>query len=197
MKQVYSVLLSVCLGMTAMPLAWPQTPSPPQPNPAAQLAPAQPSQPAPNAQPAPPADAPVRPNPGLVDEIGKILSNSASGIASTFKGSRDAIQDFNSRASGAAADGLSRARDTATDGLSRIAPQTVVTGHAVCPVAANGAPDCAAASIALCKTKGYKEGKSLDVVSAEKCAASTYLSGRTGAPGECKTENFVTRAVCQ
>ena len=31
----------------------------------------------------------------------------------------------------------------------------------VCPVAANGAPDCKAASDKFCQTKGFKEGKSL------------------------------------
>jgi hypothetical protein len=73
----------------------------------------------------------------------------------------------------------------------------VVTGRSVCPVAGNGAPDCKAASDRLCKDKGYKDGKSLDIETAEKCSAKVYLSGRTGAPGECRTENFVTRAICQ
>ena len=90
-----------------------------------------------------------------------MITNSASGIASTFKGSREAIQDFNNRATSAATDGLSRAKDTATDGpFAYYVPQaTIVSGHAVCPVAANGAPDCILASNDLCKTKGYKEGK--------------------------------------
>jgi hypothetical protein len=106
-------------------------------------------------------------------------------LSSTLKGSREAIQDLNSRAL------------DATEDLPRLGPQTVVRGRTVCPLAANGAPDCKTASDQLCKAKGYKEGKSVDIESAEKCSAKVYLSGRTGAPGECRMENFVTSAVCQ
>jgi hypothetical protein len=134
---------------------------------------------------APPVNPPPRGNPGLVEEIGKLLRNSATSLSSTLKDSREAIEDLNSRA-----------RD-ATEDLPRLGPQTVVHGRTVCPLAANGAPDCRTASDQLCKTKGYKEGKSVDIESAEKCSAKVYLSGRTGAPGECRMENYVTSAVCQ
>lgn len=160
--------------------AWPQAVQ-------QQLAPAQGS-PAPQAAPMPAAP-PVSPspssNPGLVEELGKLLRNSASSLSSTLKDSRDAIDSLNSRA-----------RD-ATEDLPRLGPQTVVHGRTVCPLAPNGAPDCKTASDKLCKSKGYKEGKSVDIESAEKCPAKVYLSGRTGAPGECRTENYVTSAVCQ
>jgi hypothetical protein len=152
-----------------------------------QLAPAQ-SAPAPQVQPmpsAPPVEPSPRSNPGLVEELGKLLRNSASSLSSTLKDSREAIEDLNSRA-----------RD-ATEDLPRLGPQTVVHGRTVCPLAANGAPDCRTASNELCKSKGYKDGKSVDIESAEKCSAKVYLSGRTGAPGECRTENYVTSAVCQ
>jgi hypothetical protein len=144
--------------------------------------------PAPQAAPmpaAPPVNPPVHGNPGLVEELGKLLRNSASSLSSTLKDSRDAIEGLNSRA-----------RD-ATEDLPRLGPQTVVHGRTACPLAPNGAPDCKTASDHLCKSKGYKEGKSVDIESAEKCSAKVYLSGRTGAPGECRTENFVTSAVCQ
>jgi len=157
--------------------AWPQTAqtSPPP----AQLAPSQ-------TEPAARQPEPPKSNPGLVEEIGRILKDSATGLSSTLQGPRDAINDLNART-----------RDAAVDGLSHLAPQMVVTGRSVCPVAGNGAPDCKAASDRLCKDKGYKDGKSLDIETAEKCSAKVYLSGRTGAPGECRTENFVTRAICQ
>ncbi len=133
-----------------------------------------------------PATAPEPPsaNPGLVEELGRLLKDSASGISSSLKGSQQTIDNLQNRAKDAA-------------GNLRLSPQTVVNGRANCPVAANGAPDCKAAANHLCKGRGYKEGKSLDVESAEKCPAKVYLSGRTGVPGECKTENYVTRAICQ
>lgn len=152
-----------------------------------QLAPAQtPSEP----QPAP--EPPAQSNPGLVEEIGKLLKDSASsikdsasGLTSKLPSPRDAIDGINNSAKGA------------TDSLTRIAPplsgQTMVSGRALCPPAGNGAPDCKIASDQLCKEKGYKEGRSIDIESSQKCSAKAYFSGG----GACRTENFVTRAVCQ
>ena len=73
----------------------------------------------------------------------------------------------------------------------------MVTGRAACLVAANGAPDCKAGADRLCQSKGYKEGNSLDTDAAEKCSPKVYLPGRKRQPGDCKTENYVTRALCQ
>ena len=49
----------------------------------------------------------------------------------------------------------------------------------------------------LCQAKGIKEGKSLDTDAAEKCSAKVYLPGYKRGPGDCRTENYVTRALCQ
>jgi hypothetical protein len=73
----------------------------------------------------------------------------------------------------------------------------MVSGRAACLVSANGAPDCKAGADRLCQSKGYKEGKSLDTDAAEKCSPKVYLPGRKREPGGCKTENYVTRALCQ
>jgi hypothetical protein len=72
-----------------------------------------------------------------------------------------------------------------------------MSGHAKCNNAPNGAPDCLAAANALCKAKGFDSGKSLDMTTAEVCPAKVLMSGRSGAPGECKDETFVSRALCQ
>jgi hypothetical protein len=63
-------------------------------------------------------------------------------------------------------------------------------------VAPNGAPDCIAAAITLCKGKGFAGGTSADMTTADVCPAQVYLSGRSGGEG-CHTETFVSRAVCQ
>jgi hypothetical protein len=81
------------------------------------------------------------------------------------------------------------------DGLPQLT--TVVKGRMACPVAANGAPDCKAASDRLCQGKGFKEGKSLDTDSARNCSPKSLLSGRKPEEDDCKTENYVTRALCQ
>lgn len=136
------------------------------------------------AEPLPSASEPAAPsNPGLVEEIGKLLKNSASGL-SLLPSPQKAIEGLNSSAK------------DATDSLKQMAPsssQSMVSGRMLCPPAPNGAPDCKMASDQLCKQKGYKEGKSIDIESAQKCSAKAYFAGN----GACRTENFVTRAVCQ
>jgi hypothetical protein len=167
----------------ARPQASKQPPAASASNPAPQ-APAAPDQAA--AQPTEPAAS--RPeNPGLFNEIGKLFDNPSSLWPNlpTLKSPKETIDDFNARAK------------DATDGLSRLTtPSSVVRGRVACPVA-NGAPDCKAASDKLCQTKGFKEGKSLDTDQAQACSAAALLSGGNREPGNCRTENYVTRALCQ
>ncbi|HKS18391.1 MAG TPA: hypothetical protein VJS63_04185 [Bradyrhizobium sp.] len=141
-----------------------------------------------NQQAEPPSLPPEEENPGLINEFGKLLEKSRSMLPS-LKSPGEALDDLNARAKDAARD--------AGDSLSRLKPSTVVTGRSACLVAANGAPDCKAGADKLCRSKGYAEGKSLDTDAAEKCSPKAYIPGRKREPGDCKTENYVTRAVCQ
>ena len=141
------------------------------------------------AQPAPqqiePPPSPREENPGLINEIGKLFEKSKS-LLPPLKGPGETMDDLNARAK------------SAGESLSNIAkPSMMVSGRAACLVAANGAPDCKAGAERLCQSKGYKEGKSLDTDAAEKCSPIVYLPGRKREPGDCKTENYVTRALCQ
>jgi hypothetical protein len=70
-------------------------------------------------------------------------------------------------------------------------------GRIKCPVSANGASDCKAAADKLCQAKGLKEGKSLSTDSVEACSAKVLIPGRTRKPDDCRTDSFVTRALCQ
>ena len=70
-------------------------------------------------------------------------------------------------------------------------------GRIKCPVSANGAPDCKAGADKLCQDKGFKEGKSLTVDSAETCSPKVLIPGRARKPDDCRTDNYVTRALCQ
>ncbi|PDT75223.1 hypothetical protein [Bradyrhizobium sp. C9] len=119
--------------------------------------------------------APVeRENPGLINEIGKLFEKSKS-VLPQLKSPSDTMND-----------------------LTNIArPSTMVTGRAACVVASNGAPDCKIGADRLCQSKGFKEGKSIDTDASEKCSPLVYLPGHKRGPNDCKTENFVTRAVCQ
>ncbi len=84
----------------------------------------------------------------------------------------------------------------AADAVARLPNTRVVLGHEKCRVAPNGAPDCVAAAVTVCKKKGFKEGSSVDMTTAEVCPAKVYLAGRNNGPG-CHTETFVSRALCQ
>jgi len=137
-------------------------------------------------EPAPSSAPPEREeNPGLINEMGKFFEKTLS-ILPPLKTPQQTIEDLNARA-----------RD-AGDGLTSLAkPSSMVTGRMGCPVAANGAPNCKDGADKLCQAKGFKEGKSLDIDAAEKCSAKVYLPGYKRGPGDCRTENYVIRALCQ
>jgi len=193
-RQVATAGLALSTLVIAPAAGWPQAAPQPslgiqspvqQPSPDQQASPAQPA-PQPIEPPAPP---PRRENPGLINEIGKLFEKSKS-MLPTLKSPSDTIEDLNARARDAAKD--------AGESLSNLAkPSAMVKGRAACLVAANGAPDCKAGADRLCQSKGYKEGKSLDTDAAEKCSPKVFIPGRQREPGDCKTENYVTRALCQ
>jgi hypothetical protein len=123
-------------------------------------------------------------SPGLINEMGKLFHT----IIPPIKTPGEAIDDLNARAKDTMKD--------AGDALSRLKPGAMVKGRVACPVTA-GTPDCKSGADKLCQSKGYKEGKSLDIDAAEKCSPKVYLPGRKREPGDCKTENYVIRALCQ
>jgi len=177
-----AVLVSSML-MTAVGAAWPQAASPPSSlgvqAPAQQAAPQQ-GEPAPS--PPPPAR---EENRGLFNEMGKLFEKSLS-ILPPLKSPGETIDDLNARAK------------EAGDTLSRLAkPSSMVAGRMICPVSANGAPDCKVGADKLCQTKGFKEGKSLNTDSAETCSAKVLIPGPKRKPDDCRTDNYVTRALCQ
>jgi len=154
-----AIAAAVLLSMTTAYQAWPQAAS-------------QPSSPVPQrAEPEAPSEpVPRRENPGLINEIGKLLP--------TLKSPKETIDD-------------------AADALSRLAKSPGVKGRVICPAAPNGAPDCKLAADRLCQDNGFRGGNSLDVDTTRSCSARSLLSGRKPDESECRTETWVTRAVCQ
>ncbi len=176
LSRPHAAIAALMLSVMAASAAWPQAAPPSS---LGLQSPAQPSEPAPAAPPA------NEENPGLINEIGKWFEKSKS-LLPTLKSPQETMDDLNARAKDAG------------ESLSNLAkPSSMVKGRTACLVAANGAPDCKAGADKLCQSKGYKEGKSLDTDAAEKCSAKVYLPGHKREPGDCRTENFVTRALCQ
>jgi hypothetical protein len=136
-------------------------------------------EPAPQAPPPPSTPAPSSPasgedNPGLIHGFRNLLDKVPS-LLPPIKSPSETLDD-----------------------LSRLAkPSAMVSGRAACPVTSNGAPDCKPAADQLCQSKGYKEGKSLNTDSAEKCSAKVLIPGRQRKPDDCRTDTFVTSALCQ
>jgi hypothetical protein len=170
-----AIAISAALAQTA----------PPQPSLGLQEQPSQqgtpPQQNAPAAQPSPsPSE-----NPGLINEMGKLFDK----ILPPLKSPGEAIDDLNTRAKDAA--------KGAGEALSRLSPGAMVRGRVICPAAANGTPDCKLGADKLCQSKGYKEGRSLNTDSRETCSAKVLIPGRQRKPDDCRTDNYVTTALCQ
>ena len=110
-------------------------------------------------------------------------------ILPPLKSPSEAIDDLNARVKDAA-------KDTG-DALSRLAkPGSMVSGRMICPPGGNGTPDCKSGADRLCQSKGYKEGRSLNTDSRETCSAKVLIPGRQRKPDDCRTDNYVTSALC-
>jgi len=161
---------------------------------------------------APPSAAPAGSDrSGLVDELGRFFEKMS---ILPLKGASESRSDANAApkdtvketpkdaAKTPAKDGSAEAvRDAikhSGETLSRLAkPSSMVSGRSACPMAANGTPDCQLAADRLCQGKGYKEGKSLNTDAAETCSAKVLIPGRQRKPEDCRTDTYVTSALCQ
>jgi hypothetical protein len=148
-----------------------------------------------SAEAAPPAQ-PARPGlptpPEVIGAIGRLIDRSISNVGAGVKGAGETLGSATS-----AAGDLAKEVTDAAGTVARLPLSNVASGWERCVIAPNGAPDCVAASVTLCKTKGFARGASLDITSARKCPASAWLQGRTPSDAECVNESFVSRAICQ
>lgn len=108
----------------------------------------------------------------------------------------DAIGRFFGGATDAAGD-VAKGVGDAAGTVARLPLTNVVTGKQICVNAPNGAPDCVAASEALCRAKGFSRGASLDITSAYRCPAAFWAERREPNDKDCVNEAFVSKAVCQ
>jgi hypothetical protein len=131
----------------------------------------------------------------ILSDIANWFDRQATKISSGFKDAGSQVTNFGHEA-GIAAKTTAEGAKEAADAVARIPAARVVSGHQKCTLAPNGAPDCLAAANAICTAKGFQSGKSVDMTTAEVCPAQVYLSGRNSGPG-CRTETFVSRALCQ
>lgn len=132
---------------------------------------------------------------GFLASIGHWFDRQAEGISSYFRATRDRVENLGREAGVVARRTVDTAKDAA-DVIARVPNTRVVAGHEKCAVAPNGAPDCVSAASKICRSSGFSGGTSVDMTTAEVCPAHVYLAGRNSGPG-CRTETFVSRALCQ
>jgi hypothetical protein len=190
---------SVALAQTSQPpiaaapspAAGPATPAAPQAAPAGAL----PALPPPVASPLAPAPAEKH---GFLNGFGHWWDQSIADFKAKMKEQQTQIDAFNKQSADAAKDAATatgQAMKNAADAMTHFSH--VIEVQETCPVAGNGAADCATAATNVCKGKGYNAGEPLDVRTAEKCTASLWVSGQPPAQADCPVETVLLRAACQ
>jgi hypothetical protein len=124
---------------------------------------------------------------GFFAAVGRWFSQQSSNVNSSFKDARDKVEGLSQEAGAAAKSTVEGAKDAA-GAVARIPNVRTVSGHEKCQVAPNGAPDCIAAANAICKTKGFDSGRSLDMTTAEICPPKVWMAGRS--PAECGSKRL-------
>jgi hypothetical protein len=133
--------------------------------------------------------------PGFFTAMGHWFDQTVTNFNMSMRNMRERFQSLGQGANDVAKTTVDTARDAA-DAVRRIPNARVILGHEKCEIAPNGAPDCIAAAYAICKAQGFSSGKSVDMTTSEVCSPQVYLAGRNSGPG-CRTETFVSRALCQ
>jgi hypothetical protein len=139
--------------------------------------------------PPPPLLPNLSPQPGLIETFGRWLDEGTTKFKSDMQSAQETFDKLGNQTLDAAKD--------ATGAVIGLPNARVVSAHERCAPAQNGSPDCQAAAEILCRGKGFQGGKSLDTQSELKCPAKILLERRTPSEGECPTDIFVTRAMCQ
>ena len=151
---------------------------------------------APSAAPGQTASLPAAPDEkrGFFKDLGKWWDDSLANFSAKMKEQQAKLDEFNKQQTAAAKD-AAQAMKSATDAM--FTPSKIIETQERCPVAGNGAPDCATAATNFCKAKGFSDGRPMDVRAAERCKASLWVSGQTPTPADCPMETVLLRVACQ
>jgi hypothetical protein len=139
-----------------------------------------------------PASLPAAPEEkrGFLNDLGKWWDDSVANFNAKMKEQSAKLDEFNRQQSEAAKDATKAMKDAFT-------PSKVIELQERCPVAGNGAPDCATAATNVCKAKGFSDGRPVDTRIAERCKASLWVSGQAPTAADCATETVLLRVSCQ
>lgn len=163
------------------------SPSPPQ---ASGLA--LPPQPPPPGLAGPPTD-----QRGFLNGFSKWWDQSIADWKAKMKEQQTKLDAMNKQSADAAKDAATATQQAMKSAADALRPSHVIEIQQTCPVAGNGAADCATAATNVCKAKGFNSGQPLDVRTAEKCADSLWVSGQAPTTADCPVETVLLRAACQ
>ena len=141
-----------------------------------------------SAQPA----APPEEKRGFLNGIGQWWDESVANFNAKLKEQQAKLDEFNKQQSKAAKD-ATQAMKNAADAM--FTPSKVIEIQERCPIAGNGAPDCATAATNVCKAKGFSDGRPVDIRIAERCKASLWVSGQAPTAADCAVETVLLRVV--
>jgi hypothetical protein len=149
-------------------------------------------------QPPPPAlGAPPTEQRGFLNGFGKWWNQSIADWKAKMKEQQTKVDEFNKQSADAAKDAATATQQAMKNAANVMRLSHVIEIQQACPVAGNGAADCATAATNACKTKGYSSGQPLDVRTAEKCADSLWVSGQNPTAADCPEQTVLLRAACQ
>jgi hypothetical protein len=132
---------------------------------------------------------------GFFNDLGQWWNDSVANFNAKMKEQQAKLDAFNKQQSEAAKDATQAMKHAAN---AMFSPSKVIEVQQLCPVAGNGAPDCASAATDVCKAKGFSDGQPMDIRTAERCKASLWVSGQ-GPPtaANCPIETVLLRVACQ
>jgi flagellar hook-basal body complex protein FliE len=130
---------------------------------------------------------------GFLNDFGQWWNDSIANFNAKMKEQQAKLDEFNKQQSDAAKDATQAMKKAAG---AMFTPSKLIEIQQLCPVAGNGAPDCATAATDVCKGKGFSAGQPIDIRTAERCKASLWVSGQNPAVA-CPVETVLLRVACQ
>jgi len=131
---------------------------------------------------------------GFLNGLGQWWDDSIANFNAKMKEQQVKLEEFNKQQSEAAKDATLAMKNAAG---AMFTPAKVIEIQQLCPVAGNGAPDCATAATNVCKDKGFSDGRPIDIRTAERCKASLWVSGQNPTIADCPVETVLLRVACQ
>jgi hypothetical protein len=149
-------------------------------------------------QPPPPGLAgPPTDQRGFLNGFSQWWDQSVADWKAKVKEQQTKLDAMNKQSADAAKDAATATQQAMKSAADALRPSHVIEIQQTCPVAGNGAADCATAATNVCKAKGFNSGQPLDVRTAEKCADSLWVSGQAPTTADCPVETVLLRAACQ